>query len=195
MPPLHIEEDDLEQYSLGTLAEEQLAALEEHLLICPACQSRLKASDEFVNLFRAAAVQPDARPRRLWQRIARRPLVAWPAAVAVAASVLLIVVHRNEPVAVPTTVFLQSLRGPDSATQVRAGKPAFLVFDLSPAARREAHEARVVDPLGAEILKASVSTQEDRAAVFVDKLRKGSYWIRLYRRDGELIAEYGLEAR
>ena len=50
----------LESYALGRLAEPGCAPLEEHLLLCPACQERLSRTDEFVAAMKAAAV-PRAR--------------------------------------------------------------------------------------------------------------------------------------
>jgi anti-sigma factor RsiW len=53
----HIAEDRLEAYSLGCLPEDELAPLEEHLLVCPACQDRLRAADAFVATIRQALQQ------------------------------------------------------------------------------------------------------------------------------------------
>ena len=45
----HLTEDALEVYSLGRLSsEEDLATLEEHLLVCAYCQTRLEKVDQFV---------------------------------------------------------------------------------------------------------------------------------------------------
>jgi hypothetical protein len=60
----HIDEDVLELYSLGRLAETQSSGLEEHLLICRACQERLEQTDDFVRAFRMAVrgkPQPEKR--------------------------------------------------------------------------------------------------------------------------------------
>ena len=50
----HMDEEELEQYSLGTADSETNTALEEHLLVCEACRERLRAENEFVRLLRAA---------------------------------------------------------------------------------------------------------------------------------------------
>jgi len=45
----HITEDDLEVYALGRLPEGELQArIEEHVLVCKACQDRLIMLDEFI---------------------------------------------------------------------------------------------------------------------------------------------------
>ena len=191
----HVEEDDLDQYAAGTLAAERLPEFEEHLLICGACQERLKSADEFARFFRVAAPEREARARRPWRVLLPRPLILWPAAAAMAASLLVVVSLRDRPAVAPATVFLQSLRGPDKSAQIAAGKPAVLVFDSSPAADEEC-EVTIVDSLGTEILKPTTSERDGRVAVSLGKLSKGSYWVRLKRKDsGQLIAEYGLEVR
>jgi hypothetical protein len=54
----HIAEDSLEQYAMGAVPEPEVAPLEEHLLICAACQDRLQAADDYVAAMRAAAKAP-----------------------------------------------------------------------------------------------------------------------------------------
>ena len=51
----HAQEEDLERYSIGTLSVPQGEALEEHLLICHACQDRLAEVDAYVQTVRVAA--------------------------------------------------------------------------------------------------------------------------------------------
>ena len=51
----HFSEQVLEDYALGMLSEENCAALEEHLLICPLCQDLLADADEYVQAAKAAA--------------------------------------------------------------------------------------------------------------------------------------------
>lgn len=200
MPAVHIEDEFLDQYASGTLPEERLEGVEEHLLFCQACQSRLQASDEFGMLFRIAAVQPDARPQHGWRSFWNHDLsmraASWTAAAAVAGIVFLLAEPFGKPLTAPETVFMQSLRGPEASAQIRAGKPALLVFDIAPAASVNQYEARVVNPVGTQILASKVSLKDGRIAVLVSRLPAGSYWVRIYRTDDrEPIAEYGLRSR
>jgi DNA-binding response OmpR family regulator len=160
-------------------------------------QSRLDASCAFAKPFRAAAVQPDARSRGSWRLHWNRPLVSWTgAAVAVLASLLLVVGTIRKPPTAPAMVFLQSLRGPDAPAQVTAGRPALLVFDIVPPAGVNDYEARIVSPVGIEILAAPVFAKDGRLAVLVHRLPPGSYWVRVFRTGNrEPIVEYGLRAR
>lgn len=202
MPELHIDDELLDQYALGILSQERLAGVEEHLLICGACQSRLDASDEFAMLFRETAVQPDVRSQPGWRvfwnhrMFGNRGPASWTVAAAAAFSILLLVAgpFRKPPTA-QSTVFMQSLRSTDAPAQVTAGRPALLVFDI-PAAGGNDYEARFVNPVGIEILAAKVSSKDGRLVVLVDRLPAGSYWVRVFRTDNrEPIAEYGLRAK
>src|SRR5450631_3776591 len=91
MPDPHFNDEVLDQYSLGVLSPQLLGGVEEHLLTCENCQSRLDASDEFAMLFRAAAVQPDTRSPRGWRMLWNRPVANWTAAAVSMAAILLIV--------------------------------------------------------------------------------------------------------
>ena len=51
----HICEEVLEEYALGMQSEEDCKPLEEQLLICPACQDLLAATDEYIRVAKAAA--------------------------------------------------------------------------------------------------------------------------------------------
>lgn len=65
----HPLEEVLEAYAMGKLSDQESGPLEEHLLICLACQNRLEAVDDFIQVARAATESmpphPPARARRL----------------------------------------------------------------------------------------------------------------------------------
>jgi anti-sigma factor RsiW len=187
----HIDDDALDQYASGTLRPELLVAIEEHLLTCPDCQTRLIAADEFIGLFRAAATQPDARPRPLWQGLFN---VRWiGAAAVVAAGFLLTFVEFRTPPMTPATVFMQSLRGPEAVAGITAGKPVRLVFDLTPTGAARDYQVQILNLLGTQVLAIPVELKNGRLSVLIQKLGFGSYWVRIYHRaNGEPIAEYGL---
>ena len=51
----HISDDDLERYAMGAVKDEgELAALEEHLLVCGWCIGRAENTDRYVEAIRAA---------------------------------------------------------------------------------------------------------------------------------------------
>jgi hypothetical protein len=60
----HLSDTDLERYCLGKVKDEvELAALEEHLLLCPACVDQAEAAREYVDLLRVAFLRFDRRVR------------------------------------------------------------------------------------------------------------------------------------
>ena len=50
----HIPDIVWEAYALGKLSEQVCASIEEHLLLCPACQDLLAEWDEFIAVIKAA---------------------------------------------------------------------------------------------------------------------------------------------
>lgn len=50
----HFPEDVLEGYAMGKLCREESVLVEEHLLICSACQTSLAAAEEYIQVVRAA---------------------------------------------------------------------------------------------------------------------------------------------
>ncbi len=62
---LHATEDALEAYAMRRLSGRDVAHLEEHLLICPVCQTRLDEVDEYVRVAKAAAAALSGFPLRL----------------------------------------------------------------------------------------------------------------------------------
>lgn len=51
----HISQDALERYAMETSPDSEIEPLEMHLLVCEACQDRLKHLDEFLAALCAAA--------------------------------------------------------------------------------------------------------------------------------------------
>ena len=65
----HCSEDVLEEYSMGMLSSQDCVSVEEHLLLCVACQGRLEDTEEYIRVVKAAAsilgAGPPARSRRI----------------------------------------------------------------------------------------------------------------------------------
>lgn len=51
---IHLDEDVLDRYYLRQLSEQEVASLEEHLLVCASCQCLLEDTDDFVRALRRA---------------------------------------------------------------------------------------------------------------------------------------------
>jgi hypothetical protein len=194
MPQAHIEEDLLDRYAVGALAEEAAAAVEEHLLVCAACQTRLRQADEFAAVFQSVATAPDARPARRWWTLVPRRVAGLAAASVMAAGVFFVAIERQRTTVGPAIVSLEAMRGPEAPARTSAGKPAVLVFDVAPGS--QAHEVRIVDRAGVEVASGTPAWKDGRLTLAVAGLPKGQYWVRLYGQENrEPLVEYGLEAR
>ena len=55
----HPDDSVVEAYAMNRLPEPLLAAFEDHLLICEACQKRLQLMDEYLDAVRRAARKLD----------------------------------------------------------------------------------------------------------------------------------------
>jgi hypothetical protein len=194
----HIEENRLDQYALGTLSAESIAELEEHLLACLFCQSRLVEADELVILCREAAALENASTTTRWHSAFAFRTSFWPGAAAALIALLILLItgdshHAKLPP--PAILLMQSLRGPEAAAKMVSTTPVLLVFDMPIEANRE-YEIEVVDAVGNQILKRGAEARDGRLAALIEKLARGSYWVRVYRDQPsrELLAEYSLRS-
>jgi hypothetical protein len=84
-----IPEDRLESYAWGRLSEIDTAPLEDHLLLCAACQDRLAQLDDYLRVARAAtqaladSCAPTVRPVRNLPNIWSIPHPVGPADAAI----------------------------------------------------------------------------------------------------------------
>ena len=196
MPNEHIEETLLDQYAMGTVPRASVAQVEEHILICSLCQSRLVAIDEFLTVFRSAALPAD-EPTPSWISVFRFRRWLW-SGTAAAISLLLILVATGDLRKVslpPAIVLMQSLRGPEDGARMSASRPCLLVFDLDLPRNKADYEIEIVDAAGEQVIRKDAEVKNGRLAILVRRLAPGSYWVRVYRKqDSELRAEYSLQS-
>jgi hypothetical protein len=193
--PGHIEEELLDRYAMGALSADALPGVEEHLLICVACQARLREADQFVHLFSLAASQFEFRAVPWWKKVLHSPFN--PLLLAGLAVVLLSVpavrVWNRDAPAPEAEVLMQSLRGPGEGAHVTAGKPSRLVFDIPSISG--VCKLRILDTNGAVIQETRTAPAGTRPAASVNRLAPGDYWVRLYcEGNNDLTAEYSLNA-
>jgi hypothetical protein len=195
----HIEENVLDRYALGTLPGESIPQVEEHLLSCSLCQSRLVEADEFLTHFRAAATHLEVRPAPFWNRFQNMPRLIWGGSAAVTAAILLLLFAGGPPhmKPQPAMVLLQSLRGPEARAQMAWGSPSLLIFDVPILPGHPDYEIEIVDTAGNEILRGDGTVKEDRLTFPIEKLAPTAYWVRVYRKQPArvLVEEYGLLAK
>jgi len=193
----HIEGNLLDQYALGTLPAGSIAELEEHLLVCSICQSRLVEADELLLLFREAATLEDAHATSWRNAFAfRNSFLSGTAAVLSALLILLITGDVHHAKLPPVILLMESPRGLDAVAVMASAKPSLLIFDVAAQANPGDYEIEIVDAVGTEVLKKRAEVRDGRLAVLVERLAHGTYWVRVYRKQpgGELLAEYSLRA-
>jgi hypothetical protein len=194
----HIQEDLLDRYASGSLSTDLVPALEEHLLECAGCQSRLRDADEFAGLFTAATSGIEFHPAPWWQRVLPiRIEPIWVAALAMVVLAVPTVRHWNRAGQSPEAeILMESLRGPAETARIPAGKPARLIFDLASGSGSGNCTLRILDTNGAAIQETRTTPAGTRPAASIARLAPGDYWARLYCGTGaELTAEYSLNAK
>ena len=198
----HGTDDQLEQYALGRLASSDVEVLEEHLMICVACQERLDGAADFALGMKEVLetdpvpveLPPQDAPRRVsWFDWVRRP--AFSMALGFAALILVIGILSNG-----RTKFV-----PSASLQLTAmrGEMPFTVparqFDLTLAdAPREGGPFRieVVNEMGVSMWRGLAPAGPDGVHVSVQqKLAPGGYFVRIYLADGKVLHEYGFRVR
>jgi hypothetical protein len=193
----HIEETLIDQYAMGILDEESSAKVEEHVLFCEFCQNRLRETDEFLAMFRPAAIPMEDFPVR--RRVTTWPVQRWIwSGVAFVIAVFLIAfatINFQRPTLSPAIVVMQSVRGPEAGAKVAFNKPTRLVFDLA-LPNEASYEIDIVDTTGRQILQSVADRYDGHPTILIEKLKRGSYWARVFdkQRQMELIAEYSLTA-
>jgi hypothetical protein len=207
---VHATEELLEEYSFGRIYEPQLGRLEEHLLICPQCQSTLTGIDEYTSLMKSGLASFERERQCLpippvHQAFSLR--FAFPqgsiANLLLAAAFLLAPVgitavawrmQSSVATAPAATVKLIALRGGEGdVAHAPSRSPLDLVFDRTDLPPDLSYRAEVVSSSGRQVWSGNVQITEQRLSARVSNpLRAGVYWVRLYSSGGKLLREFGL---
>jgi hypothetical protein len=185
----------LEQYVIGSLDEQRLTSVEEHLILCPFCQSRLGEAKDFIRVFRAAAL-PLTLPRV--ERPAWYPVLSWGVAVAAVAAILalFIAIRPHRANVEMTMVTMRAERGPDAAATVGQNIPLLLTFDIPATGTNGDYEITVVDRTGNLVFTAVPQFKNGKLTTVFNSLRAGAYWVRVFQKSNkELVEEYGLRVQ
>ncbi len=194
----HGTEEQLEQYALGRLAGADLISLEEHLLLCDACQVRLDETGPFaIGMREALSLEPAAAPAvtpKDWFAWLRRPVFAMAIAGAVALIAIVAVVSTGKTKVAPTAMLqLTAIRGEMPATS--PAREYDLTFADAPRAAGP-FRVEVVNGSGEPVWRGSAGANSAAAEVRIDKaLKQGDYFVRLYAATGQLLHEYGFRIR
>ena len=209
----HATEEVLEEYTFGRICEPQLGWLEEHLLICPECQSALDEIDEYRIFMKAGLASLESERQAAADRLNARASSPGPPArffplawirlpvtrVLLAAAVLLVLAgsfwRMQAPVMGPVaTVKLIALRGGEGfVARAPSGRPLDLVFGRNNLAEDLAYQAEIVNSSGRRLWSGRVRIGEQDLSMRVDQpLEAGAYWVRLSSSGGQLLREFGL---
>ncbi len=203
----HATEEALESYSLGTLSEAETEVLEEHLLICSACQDRLSETDTYVRHMQAAAGKLRGRKvqkrgcsaRRFAFALVRSRLVWAAAGVCCLLVGLWGLSSRTGSLPAdspPVAIALQAIRGQEDSSVATApkGRALLLEADLTGLPVKGLWHLEVVDAEGRPARLAQAKPDGCRVMVTVPGLDQGTYWVRLYSSATrtELLREYAL---
>lgn len=200
----HASEDALERYCLGSASAAELEGIESHLLVCPACQDRLRETERYVRTMQQATAQAvaDQLARQSRWRGVREWFFRSLPATAIAAAVALVLVWGFAPsigparATTPVAVALDLARGDESPrAHAPAQRPLLLTLDLRGVAALDFYQVRIVDAGGGGVLDATAKPDHERLSVPGSiRLGRGTYWVRLYdpSEPQTPLREYGL---
>ena len=191
----HVDDEEIERYSMGAMPEAAIAPFEEHLLVCEPCQLRLAQTDAYVGAMRQASARLRTEPLKRglpWLRFPRLlPALAGMAVAIVAAGLWIGRPDMGE--AHPFAVDLEATRGAAIEARAPAGRWLLLRLDLANLPASSSYRLEMVDRFGSRIYQATVAAQGSKAGFKVPGTPPGIYFVRLYRPPGELLREYGFE--
>jgi hypothetical protein len=200
--------DTLENYALGLLPESELARVETHLFICHECQDALVETDDYVAAMKSALSEPEAAPSpSRWASLASqitesfrfsRPIPTFATALAaLSLAAMLTQIYSPSLAASEAEVTLRSVRGGVELVGSEGPANSRLALKIQSQHLRadESYRVRIVDAAGSPKWDGTPKFTHDAGTVLhVDKaLAAGSYWVRLYDPQQNLLQEYGLK--
>jgi hypothetical protein len=202
----HASEEALERYSLGKCSEEELDQIDEHLLVCHACQDRAAETDLLMKPM-CSALAAEAHPamyaasrgkprRKFPSWFAPRSLTWAPALVVL---LLTVIVWRNPPFAtpLPQRVGLEAFRGAerDVVAHASPNRPIQLLLNLGSLRTSPSYRIEIVSSDRTVEKQGTLAGHSEVTEFDAGPLSTGRYWVRLYDAEGTLLREYGLTVR
>jgi hypothetical protein len=183
----HLNDSEIERYSMGRCVGEELDWCDEHLLVCEPCRRQVEETGVFVRAIRGAAAlsRPVPRIRRKWFQLPR--LIPVFAALGALLAVAWFAAPRLALTPPAATVLLTASRGPGTQIQAPSGTALALHPDLSGLPSWPSYRLEVVDAAGARLWQGLYPGSA------TPKMPPGVCFVRLYSPRGELYREYGLE--
>ncbi len=197
----HLDDGNLEKYSMGDLLEIEAAGFEEHLLTCEHCQQRLAEADDYVLSMQRAAAQlrgrlahgPAVRRASWWN-----PIRLVPALAAAALLVLMLgwwSAKSDVPWPSPFALSLVATRSSGTAVYAPAGAALQVRLDLTGLPELASYRLEMVDAAGGIVWQSAAAARDATVEANIPGTRAGVYFIRVYSPAAELLREFGLKIR
>ena len=196
---LHQTDERLELYALGRLPEPLVAEVEEHLLVCAACQERVDDLEAYALAMRQAIVTVPAKSlrrltwfqrsffQRSWLRI---PVLAWSGGLALIVFAVALYVQSAPHLAPLASLQLTAMRG----TVPVVGLAREIDITLADAPPGAALRVEIVDATGNTVWGGTPEPQTHKIAL-TRQLAPGNYFVRLFDDGSKLLHEYGFQVR
>jgi len=194
----HGTDDQLELYALGRLSESEVPALEEHLMVCEACQERLDHVESFALGMRQALEDAPLEIKSAWREFVADFMTKRAFALALCAVALVAVLAffsmKGRPKSLPVaSLQLMAIRG-DMPT-VAENRELDLTFTDAPSTGGP-FRIEVVDAAGNPKWNGVVSPSTGGLSVRIPRqLAPGDYFVRLRGDGDQVIHENGFKVQ
>ena len=199
-----LSDKEIEDHIFSRLPAGCREGVEEHLLYCESCLSRVEEEDRFVTEFRLAAqpLEPARRPKPAaagWLNWLRLPLPAW-AGTAVLSLALILLIPRDKAPEPYQDIALSVVRGPADVENgaASASRPMRFSIDLTQLPKLSTYHLQLVNSHNEVLAGEDVAAAGAQLFWAPDtRLKPGTYWIRLQEAnaEGTLLREFGLAVR
>jgi hypothetical protein len=189
---IHGTEEQLEAYALGQLSDSEEQVLEEHLLVCATCRTAADQNLIFdLGMREALAQAGPARDWLAWLRPVFAPRFAMAGALAalVVVAGLYFATADHTHYASVAALQLAAIRG--ATPSVEPARELDLTLNSFPTSGGS-FKVEVVDANGGKIWSGATSSP---SVAVHEKFRTGSYFVRLYNSNGDLLHEYGFSVQ
>jgi len=204
-PIEHVGEEKLEAYVMNTLAEKELACVEEHLLFCGSCQDQVEELERYTKAMQSAALrireEKSAMPLfpSVWDRFrgwVPAPLPVFSGALAMLALIVVFGLrsgfYQEDKPGPAVDVELQATRGA-APNIAESGHALHLRLDSRGVEENPAWKIEIVDEHGSKIWTGTGTWSDTWIQASVEKsFRPGSYFVRLLKEHEDVIREYHL---
>lgn len=203
----HPDEEVLERYVLRQTGEQELEALETHILACEACVTRLENLELEITAMRRALQQIESRQEapvavsaeRGWRRWFAVPTLSWAGAVAAVALGVAFVPQLLQHHPAAADFSLSAYRGMETVV-VPENRPLQLTLNANDLPEGAA-AVSVVDGNGIQVWHGSGRIENHRISVFIPRIgHAGPHFVRLYlaassQSQPELLREFAIDVR